>query len=1596
MNKYSGVEIAIIGMAGRFPGADNIFEFWDNIKNGKESISFFSDEELISEGVPEHEIDNPQYVKANAYVSNKEYFDSAFFNYLKAEAKLMDPQMRLFHETCWKAIEDAGYDVNRFKNKIGLFAGASSNVNWRNYVTISSMESPVDSFSKEHFSNVNYLCARISHQLNLRGPSVFIDTACSTSLVAVQRASMSLLLRECDMALAGGVTIWNSSKHGYFYKEGMIRSKDGHCRAFDERSSGTVGGEGTGAVVLKRLKDALNDGDNIYALIKGSGINNDGKEKMAFTAPSVNGQYQVITKALKMAQVSPESISYVEAHGTGTVLGDPIEVEALNLAFGKSKTRYCALGSVKTNIGHTDAAAGIAGLIKTVMAVKHRQIPPSLHFVKPNPKINFTDSPIYINTELKEWKSRNYPLRAGVSSFGIGGTNAHIIIEEAPDRPSPSQSLDYQLLLFSAQTPSALKRNIKNFQNYLEENLEANLADIAYTLKLGRSSFVHKKAVVCKDTKDAIQQLSSLECDNGLYPPVNNDEPSVVFMFPGQGSQYPNLCLDLYRKVETFRILVDKCLEIVKRISGKDIKSVIFTKEGTVNEDEINNTEFAQPALFIVEYALAKLLIKWGIKPGCLIGHSIGEYVAACISGVFSLEDALTLVIKRGELMQSMNRGAMLSIAISESTLLPILDEYKDISLSVINSTKACVVSGKTDSILRFKKEIEKKGFIAKLIRTSHAFHSYMMDGILNDFENELNQINIKPQTIPFISNLTGKEANDLEISKSQYWVSHLRQTVRFSEGIETLMKNKNVVFIEVGPGKTLGGFVATNKFKDDGHKIINLLGHKMNGENDILHLCNTLVKLWLYGIEPNWEGFYENENRRRISIPSYSFDQINYPVHVNSRKMILDMIGDNQINEKRDKSDWFYLPTWKISPLVQVGSGSESKFRNLIYADNCGITSGLVEKFEQNNEETIIIKLGDKFIRETPNVFFVNPDNEEDYQKLFNVLAEDNMLPDRVIHCWAVNNDIDSELSENKIQNLNNIYFYSVFQLVKLMEQHGNLLKEINVISNNIHDVFEKEPISPVKSLSLGLLKVISQEYPNISTRHIDVSLLETITEELITKLFEEMKFSQTGKIVAYRNSHRFVQTYDKVNLGNKKTSVRFIQKGIYLITGGLGELGYNMSKYLASKFNAKLILLGTTKLPEQEQWNKYLDNKSSDARTKKKIERIKEIVNLGGEVLYICCDISSKADFSIAVKKSEEKFGRLNGVIHAAGIIKGESINFISQLNKRDFEKQFASKISGTIVLKEVLKNKELDFCLLTSSLSSILGGLKFAAYSSANVFMDYYVRSIRGKGMSKNWLSVNFDGISYNNKKNMAINFQDIAYVFNQILSLKDLPQVVVSTSDIYSRIKNWVNKEMPSDQSNDIVNKNMTNVKDKHVLDDVEKIEQIIKEYESVSEVVVCKCVMDEGSEELTAFVVSSNKSMGTFKLKRFLRNKLPDHMVPTSIVFIDKIPLNPNGEINRKALLSRFSLNDATEVHKGANKKSGIEIRLIEICKEILEIKNINLKDNFFDLGGNSLLLIRISEMVKKCFNVDIPLQYYLNMNLKQIANEISNITDKKS
>jgi amino acid adenylation domain-containing protein len=876
VNKTSiNKDIAVIGMAARFPGANTIDELWSVLTDGRETTSFFTDEEL-DKNIPQGIKSMPNYVKARGIIENATDFDAAFFGITPKVAELMDPQHRIFLELAWEVLETSGHLPARYDGAVGVFAGCGNNTYYTNNI-LSNTEliANVGGFLVSTINEKDYIATRTAYELDLNGPAVSVHSACSTSLLAIAQAAESIRSGQCNVALAGGASINSPIKSGHLYQQGTMLSADGHCRSFDADCDGTVFSDGAGVVVLKSLEEAERDGDTIYAVLKGIGLNNDGGGKGSFTAPSAAGQAGAIAMAIADAGVDASTISYVEAHGTATTLGDPIEIEGLNLAFGKQdKNQYCAIGSIKTNMGHLVAAAGVAGFIKTTLALYHKQIPASLFYKKPNPNIDFADSPFFVNTQLTDWQTEG-KRRAGVSSFGVGGTNVHTILEEYPQADkAPGESKPLQLISWSAKTASSASKFADKFFRYVEENKNTSLADIAYSLHTTRVDFKERNFILAADNADLLEKLKTFKRDITNSKTLKEKATGIVFMFPGQGAQYVNMGKGLYNTEPIFADAVNECISLLKGTGHAAILSVIYPKENTPQAVEsLTNTFYTQPAIFITSYAMAKLWISWGIEPAAFTGHSIGEFVAAHFAGIFSLADALKLITERARLVSGLPKGSMLSVRTTENELTKILPA--NLSLAVVNSSKLSVVAGEEDAIAAFATQLEAQGIPGRLLQTSHAFHSAMMDSIVAPFEEIVRSVKINAPVKPIVSTVTGDWLSETEATNPQYWAQHLRKTVRFANAVDMLTKDKGRVYLEVGPGRTLATLTLQQTAGDVVPAIAGIDG--ATDQTEYQSILKALGQLWLNGAEPNWKAFYTGQDRKRLRLPSYVFDHKKY-----------------------------------------------------------------------------------------------------------------------------------------------------------------------------------------------------------------------------------------------------------------------------------------------------------------------------------------------------------------------------------------------------------------------------------------------------------------------------------------------------------------------------------------------------------------------------------------------------------------------------------------------------------------------------------------------------------------------------------------------
>ncbi|MDF0668410.1 MAG: SDR family NAD(P)-dependent oxidoreductase [Nitrospira sp.] len=1382
MSEHDGLDIAVIGLACRFPGAHDSATFWRNLRDGVESITALSEEDLRSAGVQERLRQDPNYVRMRGIIDGIDLFDADFFGVPPKEAELMDPQHRLFLECAWETFEHAGYDPERIHGSIGVYAGSSTSGYLFNLfpqgVLLQSAADMAGLLGVEKDS----LPTRVSYKLNLEGPSVAVQTACSTSLVAVHLACQGLLAGECDMALAGGISVNVPQRVGYLYQKSGIASPDGHCRAFDADARGTVGGSGVGIVLLKRLEEARVDGDRILALIKGTAINNDGAHKVGYTAPRVEGQAKVIRAAQVAAGVEPESIGYVEAHGTGTPMGDPIEVAALTQAFRADTDRsgFCAIGSVKTNIGHLDAAAGIAGLIKTALALSHKQIPPSLHLSSPNPEIDFPRTPFYVNTKLTDWESYDNPRRAGVSSFGLGGTNAHVVMEEAPRVERELDPVDKRprLIVLSAKSKSALNEMTARLTSHLQRHPTVEPADVAYTLQTGRRAFLNRRWAVADGIESAVQALSRPDSVK-MIAQAGEPRP-VAFLFSGQGSQYRTMGRGLYSQEPIFREQVDRCATILSPHIGMDIKSVLF-EESATDSERLNRTAFTQPALFVVEYALAKLWMSLDVHPQGMIGHSIGEYVAACLSGVFSLEDALRLVAARGQLMQGMPLGSMLAVSMSEADATSLLHE--DLDLAAVNAPSQCVLSGSEPRIKDLQETLTKKGVQSVRLQTSHAFHSRMMDPILESFKTQVADVARHAPTIPWVSNLTGDWIAPAQAMDPSYWTNHLRRTVRFADGIETLYLKPELILLEVGPGRTL---CTLAQRQIDGRSVMTLpsLIRPRDGSSatsEPSSFLEAVGSLWATGIPINWSGLYQGERPRRIPLPTYPFERRRFwvePVRPSATSQ------DLALSKKPNIRDWFYEPSWRRSrtglPTRPIRDASW-----LVFVGEHGEGTRIVEQLESGERPVVTVSAGERYEQLTKGMYSIRPGVREDYHRLIQELREQDLSPNRVVHCWNLRFP-DAPLSVETFRRAQDRGFHSLVFLSQALGSRTSANPTcMCILTTGLHDVTGEETLRPELAPIVGACRVIPQEYVNLSCRMVDLHVStpteEALTRSVIARLLAEHSVGEDEPVVAYRGAHRWVPTFQPVKLEHSDEQPALLRtQGVYLITGGLGGVGLQLADYLVRTVKARLVLISRSKPTEGQ------------------VQRLKALEQGGGEILTIQAHVADEQQMRLALAQALERFGAVHGVIHAAAVPGG---GLIDLKTVETVEAEFAPKVAGAFVLDHVFRKVPLDFICFCSSLSALTGGVGQVGYCAANAALDAMAHAFSKRG--RRVISVNFDrwnqvGMAVQAEARLktlqidASEFDGMAAseaqdVFGRILQGGTSSQVIVSVRDCSSLVR-----------------------------------------------------------------------------------------------------------------------------------------------------------------------------------------------------------------
>ncbi len=1328
--------IAVIGMSGRFPGASSLEDFWRHLRDGVESITFFSEEELIAAGNDPELVSQPAYVRARGMLVGVEEFEPAFFGFTPREAAVMDPQHRLLLECAWEACEDAGYDPERFPGRAAVYVGAgASSYLIANLLPNAGELASLGTLQVFLLNDRDFVATRLSYELNLRGPSVTVQTACSTSLTAVHMACQSLLAGESDLALAGGASIGVPLVEGYLYQEGSIASPDGHCRSYDAQAGGSVGGNGVGIVVLKRLADALEDGDTVHAVILGSAANNDGSAKVGFTAPGIDGQAEVIAESLLMAGVEPDTIAYVEGHGSATALGDPIEVMALRQAFERAghQGRPCALGSVKSNVGHLNTAAGVAGLIKTVLALRHGTIPPSLHFARPNPQVDF--GPFYVPAQALPWPQDLSPRRAGVSSFGLGGTNVHVVLEEAPEREPSGSSRPWQLLRLSARTSTALVAQADRLADRLESESHLQLADVAFTLQVGRKTFSRRRALVCRDVADAVAGLRE---GRGVAGSFEGGERPAVFLFPGLGDHYVDMGRELYESEPAFTAEVDRCAEILRSHLGIDVREVLFSagsraavsvaserrtdlramlRRGEARDEasrRLDRTEHAQPALFVVEYALARLLMAWGVRPRAMIGYSIGEYVAACLAGVLSLEDALALVARRAKLIQELPAGAMLAVPLQETEVLPLLGDLGGtLAVSATNGPYFCVVGGPGEAVVELERRLAGRGVTCLGLTTTHAFHTPLMEPAAGALTELARTVAVGTPKIPYLSNVTGTWISAADLQDSGYWARHMVRPVRFAEGLAELLGDADRAMVEVGPGGTLSALVRQHPEAGAGRIAVATMRRASEEGSDLALLLDALGRLWVEGVAIDAAGFFAGERRHRVRLPTYPFERQRCWIDPPQGGSRSEAPRPGALAHEPDLADWFWVPVWKqTAPVIPAGDGEGDGDAGgwLVFLDAAGLGEGLAGRLRSEGRRVVTITAGEA-LRLEEGAVVIDPARRDHYEALIHGLSGDGGLPTRIVHLWAMGSmGSDSGFQTSQEAGLLSLVFLE--QALVAAGAAGPAIR-IAMVGDGLHEVLAGDRVEPAKAAVVGACKVIHQESSRLTCFTLDCAA----DEGLIDRLLAEMGRETPDPVVAYRGRQRWVRTFDRVRLPETLSSP-LREGGVYLITDGGSAGGVGLAEWLTGPLRSRVALL-VAESPGQEP--------SEDVR--RRLSDLERGPGAAGNLLILRGDVTEPQAVRAAVEEIRARFGPLDGAFHAPGSFSGGLI----QLKTREILAASLAPVErGAQALLEALEALEDDrsaFIVLMSSTLGFTGGLGQVDLAAAGSYLDALAQALGG---------------------------------------------------------------------------------------------------------------------------------------------------------------------------------------------------------------------------------------------------------------------------
>lgn len=1342
--------IAIVGMSCRFPDADQPNELWQNLCSGKESVRVFTEAELVEAGVPLQQIRDPGYVPVGTVVRDFDAFDAAFFGYTPREAEILDPQQRLLLECAYHALEDAGYAHREPPFDVGVYVGvSSSSYAQQNLATRPDVIDAMGVMALTIANDKDFAASQIAYRLGLTGPAVSIATACSTSLVAVHNACTALLNYECDMALAGGASIKAQPIEGYVYQHGGIMSADGHCRPFSADATGTIGGCGAGMVSLKRLADAEADGDPIYAVIIGSAINNDGNDKLGFTAPSVRGQARAIREALAVANTDPAAIGYVEAHGTATPLGDPVEIAALTEAHDNDRSLPpCAIGSIKSNFGHLDAAAGVAGLIKAALAVSHGSIPPSLHYHDPNPQIGMAQTRFFVADRLQPWPQPG-PRTAGVSSFGIGGTNAHVVLHEAPLRTgSGNTARQAQLMVTSAKDPSAITTSIASLNEHLAALTGKNLADASFTLIKGRPAYRHRGAKVCSETAPGNDQWLQQEATTDLQ---------VAWLFPGQGSQHVDMGRELFEQEPVFRDTVELCAKWIRQHAGWDPIALLYPDHDADRaraQDLIGNTRYTQVALFIVEYALAQLWLNLGKAPDLMLGHSLGEYTAACVAGVLDVEDALKLVDGRSRLMASLPKGTMASVRASAETLLPMLPA--GVSLCADNGPEHCVIGGDPASMMAVLERLNAASIESHILEVSHAFHSAMLDPILDSFRALVASTNRRAPRRQYVSATTGQLVTEAETLDPDYWVRHLRETVGFRTAMASLRALPDSWrFLDMGPAGTAATLARVNGIPMN--RVIRSLPRAQDAGDARAAWLQAVGELWTAGCDLDLRALHAGEQRQTLRLPGYAFLRTRHWLEPGAPADFLQ-------RHHNGSSDPIFVSTWKRDQAALAASPIAQ--HRLVFAPSIATVAEWLGQ-DAANAATVVL-MGDVFAQRDRD-YSLRATHPEDYDRLFADLAQRGIVIDQIVFGWPLANS----QSFDRASHLLNLQA-ALANLVAGRKKHAvGVPTAFTMLVRRAFQIAGEDVLNPDQRALAAMVTVLGQEEPDWSCRVID---LGDHVDPINLQLNIQSAPSPERRLLACRGRSRWQPAFERVALPLHNSAINWDQQ-VIVITGGAGAIGLALAQHFAER-GARVVICGRraiAALPTNTQ------------------QTLSQLAHGNQRVTYAPVDLENVDALTNLLTHVRSQEGRIDLLIHAAAAMSKSGLTLLSTADQASFGHQYPAKINGTLALASAASNAGVKNVVLMSSLAATLGGIGMAAYAAANAFMEALVDQPSPAHREGRWLAIGWDGLSADHAAPAAFSAEDVADLMQRLIQADASGVYLASRDDMNDRWQQWGNRQ-----------------------------------------------------------------------------------------------------------------------------------------------------------------------------------------------------------